>query len=71
MTLRLLATQRSINGLDQDAYTLRPAVRLDWYFTSTLLLDTELGYEWLMQDFEAGDYKVQQGFIVIGLHKRF
>ena len=71
MTVRLLATKRWIDGLDQDAYTIRPAIRLDWYFTSTLLLDMEMGYEWLMQDFESEDFEVQQGFVVMGLHKRF
>ncbi len=71
LTLRLVTTQRWIDGLDQDAYTVRPGARLDWYFTPTLLLDMEVGYEWLMQDFEEEDFEVQQGFIVMGLHKRF
>jgi hypothetical protein len=71
LTLRMLATQRSLKDFDQQAYTLRPVVSLDWYFTPSFLLEFELGYEWLLQDFQSESYQVQQGFLITGLRKRF
>ncbi len=69
--LRLLASQRSLAGLGQQAYTLRSGLRLDWYIISDLLLDMELGYEYLLQDFADEDFEVRQAFMVMGLRKRF
>ena len=71
MTLRLRATQRRLSEYDRDSLTLRPAVRLDWYISRDLLLESELGYEWWSQDFGRDDYEVQQLFIILGLRKRF
>lgn len=71
LILRLRGSRRTMDEVDQDALTLRPAVRLDWYISQDLLLESELGYEWLMQDFGDEDFEVQQGFLVLGLRKRF
>lgn len=71
LVLRMRASQRTVTAFDQDALTLRPGIRLDWYITPDLLLETELGYEWLAQDFGENDFEVQQGFVVLGLRKRF
>jgi tetratricopeptide (TPR) repeat protein len=71
LIMRLSASSRWLEGLNQDAYTLRPGIRLDWYITPDFLLDMELGYEWLMQDFESEDFEVHQGFLIMGLRKRF
>ncbi len=32
---------------------MRPGVRLEWYIKPDLMLDTEVGYEWLSQDFQS------------------
>lgn len=71
LTLRLLGSRRWVNDVNRDAHTLRPATRLDWYITPTFLLDFELGYEWLLQDFESEEFKAHQGFLIMGLRKRF
>lgn len=71
LVVRLRASQRTREDLDQDAYTLRPGLRLDWYLTRDLMLDMELGYEWLLQDFGADDFEVHQGFAIMGVRRRF
>lgn len=71
LIFRLSASARWLEDRNQDAYTVRPGMRLNWYITSDLLLDAELGYEWMSQEFESYDYQVHQGFVVMGLRKRF
>ena len=71
LTVRLSASRRWFEDLEQEAYTLRPGVRLDWYITPDFLLDLEFGYEWLLQEFQSDDFQVHQGFAMVGLRKRF
>ena len=68
---RLSASRRWLEDLNQDTYTVRPGLRLDWYITPDFLLDLELGYEWLLQDFQSDDFQVHQGFAMMGLRRRF
>jgi hypothetical protein len=68
---RLSGSKRWLTDYDQDAYTVRPGVRLEWYITPDLMLDSEVGYEWLSQDFQSDTLVAQQGYIVMGLRKRF
>lgn len=71
LVLRMLASQRKIALNSQSAYTLRPSVRLNWYITTNLQLDMEMGVEWLSQESEPEDFSAQQAFGIIGLRKRF
>ncbi len=71
LTLRLLGSRRWVNNADRDTYTLRPALRLNWFFNPTFLLDAELGYEWLSQQFETMDFEARQTYLMLGLRKRF
>lgn len=71
LIFRLSASYRTLTDYNQDAYTVRPGIKLDWYFTPDFLLDMEAGYEWLAQDFESENFQIHQGFIVLGLRKRF
>ena len=71
LTVRLSASRRWLNDLDQEAYTVRQGVRLDWYITPDFLLDLEFGYEWLLQEFQSDDFQVHQGFAMMGLRRRF
>ena len=71
LTLRLLGSQRTMSAFAKDAYTVRSALRIDWYIISDLMLDVELGYEWLLQDFADDELEVRQGFMMLGLRKRF
>ncbi len=68
---RLSASRRWLEDMDQDTYTVRPGLRLAWHITPDFLLDLELGYEWLLQDFQADDFQVHQGFAMMGLRRRF
>ncbi len=70
MTLRLLGSRRWRNDISQETWTVRPGLRLDWYFTRDFLLDMEMGYEWSNQDFGNGSLQIQQGFVLMGLRKR-
>ncbi len=69
--MRLSASRRWLEDMDQDTYTVRPGLRLAWHITPDFLLDLELGYEWLLQDFQADDFQVHQGFAMMGLRRRF
>jgi hypothetical protein len=60
-----------MDELDQESTSLRPALRLEWYLTRDLMFETELGYEWLTQEFASTEFDSQQGFLVMGLRKRF
>lgn len=71
LLIRLRASVRTRDDVEQDAYTVRPGLRAEWYFSPDLLLDMELGYEWLLQDFNSEDFEVHQGFAILGLRKRF
>ncbi|TGD74752.1 hypothetical protein E4634_06010 [Mangrovimicrobium sediminis] len=71
LTLRLTAAQRSPEGGDRDSFNIRPGLRLDWYLSRDLLLDFEAGYEYMQQDFEVMDFKVHQGYVLMGVHQRF
>ena len=71
VTLRLAGSRRWMDDTNQDVYSVRPGVRLDWYITPDFLLDVEMGYEWSEQDFESYNFEVQQGFFLMGLRTRF
>ncbi|MEZ5571409.1 MAG: tetratricopeptide repeat protein [Halioglobus sp.] len=68
---RLSGSQRWLTDYSQDAFTVRPGVRLEWYIKPDLMLDSELGYEWLSQDFQSDTLVAQQAYVVLALRKRF
>jgi hypothetical protein len=68
---RLQLSHRSLEDRDQDTYSVRPGLRLDWTVLPDVLLDIELGYEYLLQEFDAGDFEVHQAFVVFGVRSRF
>lgn len=69
--IRLRASRRWQDGLDRDVYSVGPGVQLNWFFTRDLLLEMELGYEWSEQQFGFDDLQIQQGFMIVGVRKRF
>lgn len=71
LILRLSGSQRTMADYNQDAYTVRPAVQLFWYFEQDLMLDAEAGYQWMSQDFESENFQVQQAYVLLGVRKRF
>ncbi len=71
VVLRMRAFRRWMDELDQESTSLRPALRLEWYLMRDLMFEAELGYEWLTQEFASTDFDSQQGFLVMGLRKRF
>jgi len=71
LILRLRGSQRTMHERDQDALTIRPGARLTWYLSPDFMLESELGYEWLVQDFAGSNFEVQQAFLIMGLRKRF
>ncbi len=71
VTLRLQASRRTLDEVDQDAVLARPGVRLDYEFNRDLFLEAEFGYEWLLQEFGSEDFEVQQGFLILGVRRRF
>ncbi len=69
--IRLRATRRWQDDLDRDVYSLGPGVQLNWFFTPEFMLEMELGYEWSEQQFGFDDIRIQQGFMIMGVRKRF
>jgi hypothetical protein len=69
--IRLRASQRWQDGLDRDVYSVGPGVQLNWFFTRDFMLEMELGYEWSEQQFGFDDLQIQQGFMIVGVRKRF
>jgi len=69
--VRLRATRRWQDNLDRDVYSLGPGVQLNWFFTADFMLEMELGYEWSEQQFGFDDIRIQQGFMIMGVRKRF
>ncbi len=69
--IRLRASRRWQDGLDRDVYSVGPGVQLNWFFTRDFMLEMELGYEWSQQKFGFDDLQIQQGFMIMGVRKRF
>jgi hypothetical protein len=71
VVFRLSGSQRTLSDYSQDTYTVRPGVQLYWYLKPDLMLDAEVGYEWMSQDFESENFQAQQAYLLLGLRKRF
>lgn len=71
LVLRLSGSQRTLSDYSQDTYTVRPGVQLYWYLKEDLMLDAEVGYEWMSQDFGSENFQAQQAYLLLGLRKRF
>jgi tetratricopeptide (TPR) repeat protein len=71
LVLRLSGSQRTLSDYSQDTYTVRPGVQLYWYLRPDLMLDAEVGYEWMSQDFGSENFQAQQAYLLLGLRKRF
>ena len=69
--IRLRASRRWQDGLDRDVYSVGPGIQLNWFFTRDFMLEMELGYEWSEQQFGFDDIQIQQGFMIMGVRKRF